>query len=109
MCGAFAFVGWCMLRSGQEPDEARLEKVSSPLTVLSLAFATSVDSMAIGLGLAMIPVEIFLVSAVIGLFGAGLSFAGLLLGGPLGRVMGKRCKFAGGLVLFILGLRAFVH
>jgi putative Mn2+ efflux pump MntP len=107
--GSLAFVGGCMLRSAQAPDDARLKMMSLPGTVLSLALATSVDSMAIGLALAMVRVNILQVSAVIGTCAACLSFTGLLLGGLLGQTMGKWSKFAGGFALVMLGLRAFIH
>jgi len=109
MFGSLAIVGWCMLRSAKESDGVRSETLSSIGMVLSLAFATSVDSLAIGLGLAMIQVNILQVSAVIGVCAACLSFSGLLLGGRLGQAMGKHSRLAGGLALLMLGFRAFVQ
>jgi putative Mn2+ efflux pump MntP len=109
MFGSLAIVGWCMLRSAKESEDVQSETLSSMSMVLSLAFATSVDSLAIGLGLAMMQVNILQVSAVIGICATCLSFAGLLLGGRLGQTMGQRSKYAGGLALLMLGLRAFVQ
>jgi putative Mn2+ efflux pump MntP len=78
--------------------------------VLSLAFATSVDSLAVGFGLAMVRINILQTSGVIGAVTACLSLAGMLFGGQLGRALGRRSKFAAGLVLMLVGLRALaVH
>jgi putative Mn2+ efflux pump MntP len=66
LCGALTFVGWHMLRSSEEPDQTRHTNLSSLGAVLSLAFATSVDSLAIGFGLAMGRVNILQASGLIG-------------------------------------------
>jgi putative Mn2+ efflux pump MntP len=110
LCAALAFVGWRMLRSSEESDETRHTDLSSLGAVLSLAFATSVDSLAVGFGLAMVRINILQTSGVIGAVTACLSLAGMLFGGQLGRALGRRSKFAAGLVLMLVGLRALaVH
>jgi manganese efflux pump family protein len=58
LCAALAFVGWCMLHSSKESNQIKHIDLSSLSPVLSLAFATSVDSLAVGFGLAMVRVNI---------------------------------------------------
>jgi manganese efflux pump family protein len=108
LCAALAFVGWCMLRSSRQSDEARQICLSSPGALFSLAFATSVDSLVVGFGLAMIRVNILEASGLIGGVTLCLSIAGLLFGAQLGHALGRRSRFAGGLVLLTVGVRAFV-
>jgi manganese efflux pump family protein len=49
LCGSLAFVGWRMLRSTQESDEAARTNLPSLGAVLSLGFATSLDSLVVSL------------------------------------------------------------
>jgi putative Mn2+ efflux pump MntP len=108
LCAALTFVGWGMLRSSRQSDEAQQIYLSSPGALFSLAFATSVDSLVVGFGLAMIRVNILEASGLIGAVTGCLSLAGVLFGAQLGRALGSRSRFAGGLVLVTVGVRALV-
>jgi manganese efflux pump family protein len=96
LCAALAFVGWCMLRSSKESNQTKHIDLSSLSPVLSLAFATSVDSLAVGFGLAMVRVNILQASGVIGAVTACLSLAGMLFGGQLGRALGNAASLQRG-------------
>ncbi|MGA8533466.1 MAG: manganese efflux pump [Candidatus Tumulicola sp.] len=100
------FVGWRMLRSAGQPAEAF--DASSWRTTLVLGLATSGDAMAVGFGLALTNTNIAAASALIGAVTAGISLAGILLGRPLGRVLGARGKIVAGLVLMLAGVHALV-
>ncbi len=104
--GLLAFVGVRMILSGagSRPKAYDIDP-SRGLTLLVLSIATSIDALAIGLSLAMIGVEIWYPSIVIGVVTAGLSFAGVRLGNRLGTRFGKRMEIAGGVVLILIGLR----
>ena len=107
LCAALTFVVWGMLRSSrQSDDEAQQIYPSSPGALFCLAFATSVDSLVVGFGLAMIRVNILEASGLIGAVTGCLSLAGVLFGAQLGRALGSRSRFAGGLVLVTVGVRA---
>jgi manganese efflux pump family protein len=67
--------------------------------------ATSLDAMAVGLSLAMLQVEIFGPSLVIGIVTLLLSLFGLLAGGKLGERFGPRMEILGGIILNGIGLR----
>jgi putative Mn2+ efflux pump MntP len=73
-----------------------------------LAVATSIDAFAVGLGLAMLRVSIFYPAAVIGVVTAGLSLIGLLTGGRLGKLFGKRMEIVGGVILIGIGIRVVI-
>jgi putative Mn2+ efflux pump MntP len=108
LCAALAFAGWCMLRSSRQSHEAQQIYLSSPAALFSLAFATSVDSLVVGFGLAMIRVNILEASGLIAAVTACLSLAGALFGAQLGQALGRRSRLAGGLVLLTVGVRALV-
>ena len=108
LCGVLAFVGWCTLRSAQESDQLQPSSLPSLGATLSLGFATSVDSLVVGFGLAMIHVNILRASGIIGLVTVCVSLAGMLFGGQLGQALGRHSKLSGGLVLLFIGVRALM-
>jgi putative Mn2+ efflux pump MntP len=108
LCGSLAFVGWRMLRSTQESDEVSRNAPVLLSAMLSLGFATSVDSLVVGFGLAMIHVDILQASGIMGAVAVSVSFAGMLFGRQLGQSLGRHSKFSGALVLVLIGVRALV-
>ena len=66
-------------------------------------FATSIDAMAVGVGLAFIDVDILPVAAAIGVATFAMVTAGVMLGRVLGIVAGKRAEIAGGALLIVIG------
>jgi putative Mn2+ efflux pump MntP len=108
LCGALVFVGWRMLRSTEESDQAQRSNLLSVSAVLSLGLATSIDSLVVGFGLAMIHVNIIQAAVVIGAVTVFVSFAGMLFGAQLGRALARHSKFSGGLVLLLIGVGQLV-
>jgi len=66
-------------------------------------FATSIDAMAVGVGLAFLDVNILLVASVIGICTLIMVTTGIMLGRALGAVVGKRAEIVGGLILIVIG------
>jgi len=66
-------------------------------------FATSIDALAVGVGLAFLDVNILAVAATIGLTTLVMVTAGILLGRVLGAMAGRRAEVAGGLLLCAIG------
>jgi putative Mn2+ efflux pump MntP len=108
LCGVLSFPGWRMLRSAQESEQVQPSSFPSLADTLSLAFATSVDSLVVGFGLAMIHINIVQASVIIGVVTVSVSFTGLLFGKQLGQALGKHSKLSGGLVLLFIGVRALM-
>jgi len=67
------------------------------------AVATSIDAMAVGVGLAFVNVSIVQAAVMIGLATTIMVTTGVLLGRVLGSLIGKRAEIAGGLVLIGVG------
>jgi putative Mn2+ efflux pump MntP len=108
LCGVLAFVGWRMMRSAQESEQVQSNTLPSLGATLSLGFATSVDSLVVGFGLAMIQINIVQASGIIGVVTVAVSFVGMLFGKQLGQALGRYSKLSGGLVLLFVGVRALV-
>jgi len=112
---AFALLGalgmkmiWEGLQTADEPAEER--PVSHSFWMLAVTgLATSIDAMAIGVGLAFLDVPILPVAAAIGLTTFMLVTAGVLLGRALGAIVGKRAELLGGVVLIGIGVAILVE
>ena len=94
---------------GEQSAEAQPEsgqsgrRPPSPLMLVAIAFATSIDSMIVGVGLAFLEVNILLTALAIGLATTIMAAIGLRLGSFLGSAIGKRAEILGGLVLIGIG------
>ena len=93
------WVGW---RGEVEQHEERPDRHAFWLLALT-GFATSIDAMAVGVGLAFIDVEIAPVAIAIGVTTFSMVTAGVMLGRVLGVVAGKRAEIAGGVLLIVIG------
>lgn len=104
--GLLALVGVRMVRSGLDPDgEGFKTDPTRGRTLVMLSVATSIDAFAIGLGLAMLEINIVYPSTIIGIVAAGFTLLGLVLGNRLGEWFGKRMEVIGGAILIGIGLR----
>jgi putative Mn2+ efflux pump MntP len=66
-------------------------------------FATSIDAMAVGVGLAFLDVNILPIAAAIGFTTFLMVTAGVMLGRVLGAIAGKRAEILGGVLLIGIG------
>ena len=90
------------LRSQDDEDAAPGQHGFWALATTGLA--TSIDAMAVGVGLAFLDAEIAVVAVVIGLTTMVMVTLGIMLGRSLGRLAGKRAEIGGGLLLILIGL-----
>jgi len=101
-----AFVGIKMIREGiNKSSEIQKEDPSRGMTMVMLSVATSIDALAVGLSLAMLDVNIWYPSAIIGVITAGMSLAAIKIGTKLGMMFGKRMEIFGGFILILIGSR----
>lgn len=89
------------LRDDDE-DDGRDHHQSFWLLVIT-GFATSIDAMIVGLGLAFMDANIWGTAAAIGLCTFTMVTLGIMLGRALGAVVGKRAEMVGGVVLIVIG------
>lgn len=107
--GLLAFVGFRMIREGMETSEnAQKKDPSRGMTMVMLSVATSIDALAIGLSLAMLEVNIWYPSAMIGVITAGMSLLAIKIGTKLGVMFGKRMEIFGGVILLCIGSRILI-
>jgi putative Mn2+ efflux pump MntP len=75
------------------------------MTLIILSVATSIDALVVGLSLAMIKIDIWEPSVIIGVVTGFLSLAGIYIGRFLGEKFGSKMEFTGGLILIGIGLK----
>ncbi|MDD9303181.1 MAG: manganese efflux pump [Desulfobacter sp.] len=104
-----AFVGGRMIRSGLDQTGTLVQKdPSKGLTMVMLSFATSIDALAVGLSLAMLEINIWYPSMIIGGVTAAMSLGAIAFGQRLGLWFGKKMEIFGGLLLVCIGIRILV-
>ena len=90
------------LRANDALEAAKPDRHSFWLLAMT-GLATSIDAMAVGVGLAFLDVSIVPVAATIGLTTFLLVSAGVMLGRVLGAAAGRRAEVLGGLLLIGIG------
>jgi putative Mn2+ efflux pump MntP len=101
LCG----LGLMMIKNGItaiESEGTRPDKHSFALLAIT-AFATSIDAMAVGVGLAFLDADIISTAAAIGLATTLMVTTGVMLGRFLGAVAGRRAEILGGFILIGIG------
>jgi putative Mn2+ efflux pump MntP len=105
---AFVLLGVLGLRMIRESQLALEDEVSKPSThsfwILAITgFATSIDAMVVGAGLAFVGADIMTTAVAIGFSTFVLVTAGVMLGRMLGIIAGKRAELLGGIILIGIG------
>lgn len=100
-----AFLGGRMVLAGwrQQPVETPLIGKHSLGVLIATAIATSLDALAIGVGLAMLQVNILHTALLIGLATLIMSTIGMLLGRFVGPCLGNKAEIIGGVILIGIG------
>ncbi len=98
---------WEGLRKKESVEDA--PQSHSFMLLATTAVATSLDAMAVGVGLAFLQVNIVTTALAIGASTMVMASAGILLGRFLGPVMGKWAEIFGGVVLIGIGSSILVE
>jgi putative Mn2+ efflux pump MntP len=105
---AFVLLGALGLRMIREalskPEAAESKPSSHSFWILTMTgFATSIDAMVVGVGLALMGADIMVTAAAIGLSTFIMVTIGVMLGRVLGIIAGRRAEFVGGIILIGIG------
>lgn len=104
--GLLLLLGLHMIWNGFKPesdeplDEARKHGI---VTLAITGLSTSIDALAVGVGLAFVDTPIAVVAVVIGLCTFTMVTLGIMLGHVLGGMVGKRAEVIGGIILIGVG------
>lgn len=94
---------WKAVHDDADADDENGPARTGLVATAVAGFATSIDAMAVGVGLAFVEVNIALVAVVIGLCTFTLVSIGVMAGHALGTLIGKRAEIAGGIILIVVG------
>lgn len=104
--GLLLVLGLHMAYNGFKPEPDTPVDEEKKHGVIGLALtgvSTSIDALAVGVGLAFVNTPIGIVAAVIGLCTFTMVTLGIMLGSALGVVVGKRAEILGGIILIGVG------
>lgn len=101
------FIGIKMMLDSKKPEAS--DGMLTFAGVLAGGFATSLDALAVGVGLSALDADIVFAAAVITFVSVLLCLLGFFAGSFAGRRLGSKAKLLGGLVLVLLGLKIFVQ
>jgi len=100
-----SFLGGKMIAEALRREEAPASASFSPKEMLLMAVATSIDALAVGVSLAILPsVNISFAVSMIGLCTFAFSFLGVKLGSLFGAAYRHGASLVGGVILFLVGL-----
>ncbi len=78
-------------------------------TMFVLAVATSIDALTVGVTMAFLKVNIWLIITAIGLTTFAFSYVGTMIGSKVGAAYGSRAKITGGIILIALGTKILLE
>lgn len=112
--GLLAIVGGKMAWEGLQPakpddDAAEGSKRSGAWLLIATAVGTSIDAAAVGVGLAFIGANIWIIAAAIGFTTFVMTTIGMTIGRAVGSKFGKKVEVVGGIVLIGLGVSILIE
>ena len=102
--GLLAFIGGKMVWDGIKGADEGDNLITIPIA-LTLAVATSIDALMVGLSFAFLETSILFPIIVIGLVTFVLSLLGFVFGSVIGKFLGGKIRIVGGVILIAIGLR----
>jgi putative Mn2+ efflux pump MntP len=95
---------WEATRSRDHLEEDAVSKRSNRWTLIATAVGTSIDAAAVGVGLAFLGANIWVIAASIGFTTFVCTTIGMLIGKSVGQHFGKMAELFGGIALVGLGV-----
>ena len=102
--GLLGFIGAKMIYDSTKDEEYKENNVTLAIA-LTLAVATSIDALMVGLSFALLETSILVPVLIIGLVVFGLSLVGFEFGSRMGTMFGKRVQIVGGIILILIGIQ----
>ena len=103
------FIGANMIKESLSREEEYHDSDFSFKTMLTMAVATSIDALAVGVSLAFLRVRIWMAVLVIGLMTALFSIAGVKIGNVFGSRYKSLAEMVGGAILVLMGIKILIE
>lgn len=103
-----AFIGGNMIKESFSKDGECQDSSLSFKTMLTLAVATSIDALAVGITFAILPdVNVLLAVSLIGVITFVISSMGVKIGNIFGAKYKSKAELTGGVILILIGFKIF--
>lgn len=102
-------IGFNMIKESREQDEENLNSSFAVKEMVTLAIATSIDALAVGVTFAFLRVDIFWAVTFIALVTFTLSSIGVKVGNVFGMRYKSKAEFVGGLILILMGIKILLE
>jgi manganese efflux pump family protein len=106
--GLLGFIGAKMIYDARKSEDGKEEDITL-FVGLTLAVATSIDALMVGLSFAFLETPILIPILIIGAVTFALSFVGVIFGSKMGSIFGRNVKILGGLILIAIGIRILTN
>ena len=106
--GLLGFIGAKMIYESTKDEDGDEKDISLHLA-LTLAVATSIDALMVGLSFAFLETSILVPILIIGTVTFVLSLVGFVFGAGMGKVFGKKVEVVGGVILILIGIQILVE
>ena len=107
--GLLIFIGGSMIRESCSKEEDEVDDSFAFMTMLTLAIATSIDALAMGVTLNLAHANILIAAPLIAVTTGVLSPIGLKVGNLFGTKYKNKAELAGGIVLVGLGIKILLE
>lgn len=104
-----AFIGINMIREALSKEEEEGNDSLDVRTMLTLAVATSIDALAVGITFAFLHVQILSAITFIGITTLVCSMIGVKIGNVFGTKYKSKAELAGGIILILLGTKILLE
>lgn len=95
---------WEAFQPADEENDGRRQARNALLALVATAVGTSIDAAAVGVGLAFIGANIWIIALSIGCTTFIATTIGMLIGKAVGARLGKVAEFLGGIALIMIGV-----
>ncbi len=104
------FIGFGMIKSAlKKDDDLSAPSDFSFRTMLTMAIATSIDALAVGVTLAFLKVNIYFAILFIGVVTGVFSAIGVYIGNSFGTLYKSKAELAGGIILIAMGVKILLE
>ena len=103
------YIGLKMIYESLKAEEEKKFNPEKLKVQITMAIATSIDALIVGVTFAFININIWLSVIIIGIITFIASMLGMLLGKNVGNKLGKRTEIIGGIILIAIGAKILIE
>ena len=103
--GLLGIIGVKMIIESFKNEEEKQFNPLNPKVMITMAIATSIDALAVGISLAIVEVNMLFAFLIIGFVTFLVAMLGMLFGKKIGGKLGRRMEILGGVILIAIGIR----